>query len=55
LIEAIKTLGLDATLAVIDRTTLPAADHRTGYGTPTVLVDDEDLFGHPKPLPAAPA
>lgn len=55
LMEAIQTLGLEATLAVVDVTTLAAADHRTGYGTPTVLVDGKDLFGHPEPLPAAPA
>jgi len=55
LVEAIRSLQLDATLAVVDITTLEATDYRTGYGTPTILVEGEDLFGQPRPLPAAPA
>ena len=55
LVEAIRSLELDATLAVVDMSTLAATDHRTGYGTPTILVEGEDLFGQPRPLPAAPA
>lgn len=53
--EALDSLELDAALEVVDIATLAATDHRTGYGTPTILVDGEDLFGHPRPLPAAPA
>lgn len=33
---------------------LPPDDPRTGYGTPTVLIEGEDLFGLETPAPAAP-
>jgi hypothetical protein len=55
LTEAIRSLELDATVEVVELTTLAATDHRTGYGTPTIVVEGEDLFGLPRPLPAAPA
>jgi hypothetical protein len=55
LAEAMRSLELDATLEVADLATLAATDHRTGYGTPTILVEGEDLFGAPRPLPATPA
>jgi len=29
-------------------------DLRTGYGTPTILIDGDDLFGRSKPEPATP-
>jgi len=38
----------------IDLGDLPKDDPRTGYGTPTVLVDGLDLFGLGKPEPATP-
>jgi hypothetical protein len=39
---------------IVDIGKLPRDDPRTGYGTPTVLVDGSDLFGLPLPEPAAP-
>jgi len=54
LLDAIEDLRLDATLSMIDVSTLPASDMRTGYGTPTILVDGKDLFGHPEPVAAPP-
>jgi len=39
---------------VVDIGELPEDDPRTGFGTPTVLVDGVDLFGLRTPQPAAP-
>jgi hypothetical protein len=39
----------------IDMASLPRDDYRRGYGTPTVLIDGEDLLGMPKPKPVASA
>jgi len=33
----------------IDMTTLDESDLRRGYGSPTILVDNQDLFGVPAP------
>ena len=33
---------------------LEKGDLRTGYGTPTVLIDDVDLFGLETPAPTSP-
>jgi len=54
-LAAIEELAIDAAVSMIDVNSLPAHDIRTGYGTPTVLVDGRDLFGHPAPAAAAPA
>ena len=54
LLGAIEDLAIDATLSLIDVSRLPANDHRTGYGTPTIVVDGSDLFGHPEPAAAPP-
>ena len=51
---AIARSGLSVTLEVIDVATLAADDPRTGYGTPTILKDGKELFGMPRPAPAAP-
>ena len=46
---ALKAEGWSASYAVIDVDGLPATDPRGGYGTPTVLVGDDDLFGTAEP------
>jgi hypothetical protein len=52
---ALRSLGLPPDYRVIDAGILPASDARGGYGTPTVLVGDKDLFGQPEPrVPHAP-
>ena len=33
----------------VDMTTLDESDLRRGYGSPTILVDNQDLFGVPRP------
>jgi hypothetical protein len=40
--------------AVIDADTLAESDARRGYGTPTVLYENRDLFGMPEPTPPMP-
>jgi hypothetical protein len=37
----------------IDQESLPESDLRRGYPTPTALVDNEDLFGLPRPTSPA--
>lgn len=46
---AIVSLGGEPSYEVINQSRLPAVDPRTGYATPTVLVDSRDLFGLPTP------
>ena len=52
--EALRSLGRRATYQVIDADTLPQSEVRRGYGTPTVLVDNRDLFNMPKQKPQDP-
>ncbi|MGH1364208.1 MAG: hypothetical protein ACRBF0_11660 [Calditrichia bacterium] len=54
LIDAIKELRLPQQVEIIDVGELPAHDCRTGYGTPTILLNSTDLFGVSRPAPAAP-
>jgi len=54
LLGAIQAVGFETTLKTIDVGSLPSSDYRTGYGTPTILVGGEDLFGAPRPKPASP-
>jgi len=54
LLGAIEDLAIDAPLSMIDVSALPADDIRTGYGTPTILVDGTDLLGHPEPAAGPP-
>lgn len=54
LLGAIEDLAIDATPSMVDVSALPASDTRTGYGTPTILVDGKDLFGRPEPAAAPP-
>ncbi|MDP2320124.1 MAG: hypothetical protein Q8O42_12405 [Acidobacteriota bacterium] len=53
--EALKGLGLPATYQFIDADTLAPSDPRGGYGTPTVLHEDRDLFGMDEPTVPHPA
>lgn len=54
--RALKTLGLPGDYPFIDADTLAASDPRGGYGTPTILYDNRDLFGLAEPpIPHPPA
>jgi hypothetical protein len=47
--EALSALGWSKDYQVIDAATLPGTDARRGYGTPTILYKNVDLFGMPQP------
>jgi hypothetical protein len=49
--EALKPLGLALGYEVVDQDTLPEADVRRGYPTPTLLYQDRDVFGMAIPQP----
>jgi len=51
---ALAAAGLSTDVQLVDVGQLPSDDPRTGYGTPTVLVDGVDLFGAPTPRPKPP-
>jgi hypothetical protein len=48
--EALERLGTAKDYAEIDADTFAESDLRRGYGTPTVLYDNRDLFGMPEPM-----
>jgi hypothetical protein len=50
---ALKSLKLPTNYSVVDIDKLPASDRRRGYGTPTILYRNRDLFGLAEP-PASP-
>lgn len=52
--EALKSLGLTRSYEVVDQGTLPEADVRRGYPTPTLLYEDRDVFGMSVPKPPLP-
>jgi hypothetical protein len=52
--EALKVMNLPNNYQFIDLDTLPKADARTGYPTPTVLYANRDLFGMAIPTPPFP-
>jgi hypothetical protein len=52
--EALDRLKAPKDYAVIDADTLAESDVRRGYGTPTVLYENRDLFGMPEPTPPMP-
>ena len=54
-VSALEATGVDKKYKYIDLASLPTNDYRRGYGTPTVLINGEDLFGMPKPKPIASA
>lgn len=51
--DALKSLNLPRDYQVVNLDKLEATDRRTGYGTPTVLYKNHDLFGKPEPSQAA--
>ena len=53
--EALQALGRPISYHVIDADSLPHADPRGGYGTPTVLYAGVDLFGLDEPPVPHPA
>lgn len=52
--QALSEQDVRATVTTIDLGELPAQDNRTGYGTPTILVEGADLFGRESPGPTSP-
>lgn len=50
---ALASLGTDWNFTDTDQEKLPEGDVRRGYPTPTVLVNDRDLYG--LPVPTAPS
>lgn len=53
--EALKALSLPNNYQFVDADTLKPSDARVGYGTPTVLCADRDLFGMDQPSVPQPA
>ena|SRR6516164_62414 len=47
--ESLKSLKLPADYVLIDVDRLSTSDRRRGYGTPTVLYRNRDLFGLSEP------
>ena len=47
--DALRSLGSTFTYEVVDLDTLPEADARRGYPTPTLLHDNRDVFDLPAP------
>jgi len=52
--RALKSLGLATGYEVVDQDTLPEADIRRGYPTPTLLYGGRDVFEMPVPKPPLP-
>ena len=50
-VSALKKAGIENKYKYIDLASLPVDDYRRGYGSPTVLINGEDLFGMPRPMP----
>jgi len=51
--DALVLKGMAVDYSFLDIKKLPESDYRRGYGTPTVLVNGNDLFGAPRPMPIA--
>jgi hypothetical protein len=51
LLSALENTGLEVKYKYIDLASLPTNDYRRGYGTPTVLINGDDLFGMARPMP----
>jgi len=47
--QALKSLALPISYELIDLDRLGSSDRRRGYGTPTVLYKNRDLFGMAEP------
>ena len=54
LLLAIESMA-NVDFVIVDQEALAVADPRRGYTTPTILVDDRDLFGLPEPTLPYPA
>ena len=52
--EALRSLHRPLDYQFIDQETLGQKDPRRGYPTPTLLVNDKDMFGLPVPMPPVP-
>jgi hypothetical protein len=52
--NALRLLGSAFRYEAVDQDTLPAADVRRGYPTPTLLYQDRDVFGMSAPKPPLP-
>ena len=55
LLSAIENSRKEIKYKYIDLVSLPTNDYRRGYGTPTILINGEDLFGMAKPMPTVAA
>lgn len=53
--SALENIKIKKQYNFIDLASLPTNDYRRGYGTPTVLINGEDLFGMPRPKPTSAA
>jgi hypothetical protein len=51
---ALRALELPLDYQIVNLGTVPPADPRSGYPTPTVLYRNRDLFGMPEPTPPFP-
>ena len=51
LLAALREVGAAEGVVKIDAGSLPAADTRRGFGTPTVLVEGRELMGLANPEP----
>ena len=51
LVAAFKKVEIEKKYKYIDLASLPKDDYRRAYGTPTVLINGEDLFGMARPRP----
>jgi hypothetical protein len=47
--QALESLALPTNYELIDADKLDPSDHRRGYGTPTLLYKNHDLFGMAEP------
>jgi hypothetical protein len=52
--EALRRLGLPSDYQVLNVASLPAADARRGYPTPTLLYAGQDIFGPREATPLYP-
>jgi len=55
LLSALEKSGKGDKYKYIDLASLSVDDYRRGYGSPTVLINGEDLFGMPRPMPTTAA
>lgn len=52
--DALRSLGWGSNYDVLDLDSLPEADARGGYATPTLLYENRDIFDLPEPRPPFP-